>query len=161
MPAPSTVGSGRKQGASIHRKPPTFSLQGPEETLLESIAMEEDVVDLLPILQEPLTPGGQLINDELVKHWHGKSYNNYSSSDEEDEEEEDQPKLVNPFVGPASTKSTSRNVFADPFNSQSKNEVDYQTHMELVNNKTGERRVVKLSSRQSKIKPKKLDFSQC
>ena len=108
----------------------------------------------------PQTPVGQLIDEEIVYKWHGKSFNSdYSTDDEahyrDNIETED---MENPFVSPSTHQLPQ---FKPPFTPKAKNQsnVDYSTHMELVNNKTGERSVVALLHEQASIKPKRLDFS--
>lgn len=173
LPSPSTVGSGRK---AINKLRLSNPIDGSKSNKLnqmailnEGINFEEDIDDEIDATatKEPLTPSIQIINDDLVDHWHGKSYNNQFSSDEELSDTELQVKeLHNPFMDSSSSKiekgTTKRgsNPFQDTFGSP-KDEIDYRTHMELVNGKTGIKRVVKLTSRQSKMVPKKLDFSSC
>lgn len=57
---------------------------------------------------------------------------------------------ANPFVSldPIETKT--------PETSQ----IDFSTHLELVNHRTGERRIEELSDEQRRMKPRRLDFSQ-
>jgi hypothetical protein len=100
----------------------------------------------------PQTPGKQVITQNLVNDWHQEepkyekaNYNAIKST---------QVKLTNPFIynkenNHGTIKTTNSNV----------NPINYATHMEKVNNKTGERVVEKLSKKQQAIKPKKLDFS--
>ncbi|KAG5418120.1 hypothetical protein I9W82_004449 [Candida metapsilosis] len=95
----------------------------------------------------PTTPGKQVITEQMVRQW--------QESDEEEvevmtlEEAEKIPRvsLPNPFLATEEPK-------ADSF---PENEIDYNTHMELID-KTGKRKVVKLTKNQMKIKPKKLSF---
>ncbi|KAI5968491.1 hypothetical protein KGF57_000185 [Candida theae] len=115
--------------------------------------------------EAPMTPGKQVITEEMVKQWQE------SSDDEEGvevttwEQVEKIPKanLPNPFIASGADhktkemRSDSTNPFLDKENA-SRDKIDYNTHMELVNNKTGERKVVKLTKNQMKIKPKKLSF---
>ncbi|CAH2354755.1 hypothetical protein CLIB1423_18S02960 [[Candida] railenensis] len=108
----------------------------------------------------PQTPVGQLIDEDIVYKWHGKSFNSdYSTDDEahyrDNIETED---VENPFVSPSTHQLPQ---FKPPFTPKSKSQsnVDYSTHMELVNNRTGERSIVALSHEQASIKPKRLDFS--
>ncbi|OBA22043.1 hypothetical protein METBIDRAFT_31013 [Metschnikowia bicuspidata var. bicuspidata NRRL YB-4993] len=57
-------------------------------------------------------------------------------------------KVTNPFID------------QDPRDEQTEKQViDYSTHMEMVNTRTGERKVVVLSEEQRRFKPKKLDFT--
>lgn len=106
----------------------------------------------------PLTPRGQVINDEKIRRWHGKSFNNQFDSSDDDEEAIESRSLENPFLE-SKSDATSEKISANPFNtSQQLDDVDLSTHMVYVNNKTGEKRVVKLLKNQMKIKPKKLVF---
>lgn len=73
--------------------------------------------------------------------------------------------LPNPFLTSESSPSVKEqhslelsNPFLDNKENDLKQKVDYNTHMELINNKTGQRKVVKLTKNQMKIKPKKLSF---
>ncbi|ODV70238.1 hypothetical protein HYPBUDRAFT_4127 [Hyphopichia burtonii NRRL Y-1933] len=123
------------------------------------------------IFLSPSTPGPQLIDEETINHWHGKSFNNEFSSDDELSDEDFFPTsitLENPFIqdSPPRFKSHSTPTIKvkNPFDSESspilgKGQIDYSTHAEYINNKTGAVRIVKLLERQMKIKPKKLDFS--
>lgn len=57
-----------------------------------------------------------------------------------------------------------RNPFTDDFTSPQdsppeKHSLDLSTHMEMVNHRTGERRVEKLSAEQQRFKPRKLNFT--
>lgn len=101
------------------------------------------------------TPGNQLITDEKVNLWHGKSFNTCFSSDEESDVELAPHELHNPFLDPpAVQKKTLSKAF------QSKLPVDYSTHIEYINHRTGERRVEELTEEQKQFKPKKIDFSK-
>lgn len=112
----------------------------------------------------PNTPGHQLIDDDKINRWHGTSFKNRFDFDDEDVDDDEDFKstkpLVNPFLADSTNSSKNINLLRNhnPFN-PSKPEIDYNTHAEYVNNKTGEKRVVKLLERQANIKPKKLDFS--
>lgn len=114
----------------------------------------------------PQTPLKQLINDDKVNDWHGKSQK-YFSDDDISEDELAKPKeLVNPFLTDSTTDPTNKRGINvnNPFNSSnnnvcSKGDTDYSTHVEYIHGKTGEKKVVKLLERQANIKPKKLDFS--
>lgn len=115
------------------------------------------------ILEPPLTPRKQVISDKLVADWYDKStredVSNVSFSDYEEMKSQSQStKLPNPFDEnemPAPKASSEDN---NPF-AESGKSIDYATHMELVNNRTGKRTVVELTEEQKQIKPKKLDFS--
>lgn len=97
----------------------------------------------------PQTPLRQLIDDEKINNWHGKSKNYFSDDDDLDFNSIPQ-KLVNPFLQP---ETVAKNI---DFKSS---DVDYSTHVEFIHNKTGERKLVKLLDRHANIKPKKLDFT--
>lgn len=182
LPTPSTVGSGRKYNAnSVKLKPATlkfdtllllndslkFESDDEDETFQNSMLKSPTPIKLKnPFVDQntkppkfelkkpqmaPQTPKKQLIDDDKINDWHGQS--KYFSDDDIDVDEvlSSRKPLVNPFVGPVKTQSTYR----------PKLDVDYRTHLELVNNKTGEKKVVKLLDRQVNIRPKKLDFSKC
>lgn len=123
-----------------------------------------------PPIVQPSTPKSQMICDQLVSRWNGKTFQiQYSSDEESDIEIEDcKPTLVNPFLIDAMRAASKRTSTRNPFREEDEYSrssieaswrINYDTHMEYSNNKTGERRVVKLSGRQMKIKPKKLEFT--
>ncbi|KAI5967329.1 hypothetical protein CANMA_003149 [Candida margitis] len=133
------------------------------------------VTNRTEVRETPSTPTKQVIDEDTVRQWHDNSDDN----DEEEEEvevttwEETQKipkaKLPNPFLTStdSSFKEDKKEEFtlgnlSNPFldNKETKGEegIDYNTHMELINNKTGQRKVVKLTKNQMKIKPKKLSF---
>lgn len=118
---------------------------------------------LLQTPKLPQTPVAQLIDDDIIFKWHGKSFNNDFSTDEEsilqDNIEMDDE---DPFAAPLNPFLTSSLKLYTPFRAPptpKRNNIDYSTHMELVNNKTGERKIVALLAEQAAIKPRKLDFS--
>lgn len=179
LPAPSTVGTGRKISTAPLKALRTGQILNFSTLakLNENLQFEEDDDDK-PLLHDwkssqPLeesksvmhlcTPRGQLIDDEKVNHWHGKSFNGKFDSDDDSEGEliVPQAEAVNPFIsiGESSLKQHSRtpiNPFASP---TPPSKIDYSTHVEYVNNRTGERHIVKLLEKQSKIKPKRLNFA--
>lgn len=116
------------------------------------------------------TPKGKIIDDRLVNEWHGKSLNNEFSSDEEFLDYEnmmlDNDILDANINRPSKTnKEQIHNPFGSaPFNLNTKTNipttpvVDYSTHAEYFNNKTGERIVRELTEDEKRIKPKKLSF---
>lgn len=59
-------------------------------------------------------------------------------------------KLKNPFIEDLSSPHHAR---------PEKHNLDLSTHMEMVNHRTGERRVEKLTAEQQRFKPRKLDFA--
>lgn len=174
LPKNSTVGSGRKSLSPMKSLKAPLALELAEMLRInENLAFEEDFDE--SILQSPTkksrgnhggnprgrprgrdarenpaglqTPGGQIITLEKVQLWHGHSYKNAFSSDEESGGEE----LVNPFVSGKTSRKPARSVFGA-------REVDYSTHNEYVNHKTGERKIEPLLESQKKFKPKKIDF---
>lgn len=180
MPSHSTVGSGRK-GASAKTLRAPIALDFAELSKInENLTFEQDEVKDSPdsldydndydngldidydaYMASPskrrrrkqllATPGAQLITDEKVHQWHGKSRNTNFSSDESDTES---APLVNPFLAPS---LPARKRAVNPFSL--KPAVDYATHVEYINHRTGERRVEELLESQRRIGPKKLDFS--
>lgn len=173
LPAPSTVGSGRassSQTPGSRAKPDGLKLDTLAR-LNSNLQFEEDDEDIAELDSKmPLTPKKQMIDEQMVDQWHGKSYHNmnYSSEDELSDSDlsDTKLKMANPFLESNSPIRRPRPTSIDSINSsnpftehpQNKN-VDYNTHMELVNHRTGQRRVVKLTNKQMQVKPKKLDFS--
>lgn len=157
LPKNSTVGSGRKSLSPMKSLKAPLALELAEMLRInENLAFEEDFDE--SILQSPTkkprgkprglqTPGGQIITQEKVELWHGNSYKNAFSSDEESDGKE----LVNPFVSGKTSRKPARSVFGA-------REVDYSTHNEYVNHRTGERKIEPLLESQKKFKPKKIDF---
>lgn len=120
------------------------------------------------ICTDPVTPKAQMISDDLVSLWYGKSHSNYTSDDESDSDVISAELAENPFHLEAlrvAAKSTSP-LYESQANSLGgalddfslEKPINYDTHMELVNGRTGDKRVVKLTSQHMRIKPKKLDF---
>ncbi|RLV91005.1 hypothetical protein JA1_004203 [Spathaspora sp. JA1] len=158
LPVPSTVGSGRKKRSSGG-----VSVSANSGNVLfdhcEQFEEEEEVVE--NVLG---TPKSQVITSKMVDNWHGKSFNN-AFSDEEDDDVQTMTfgeskliprvKLDNPFIGETTTSTLKKedNPFLEPGS-----KVDYETHMELVNHRTGDKRIIKLTKNQMKIQPKKLSF---
>ena len=116
------------------------------------------------------TPKGKIIDESLVNAWHGKSLNNNFSSDDELSDYENM-KLKNDIIEnntnrPAkNNRQQIHNPFGSaPFNLNTKTNiptspvVDYSTHAEYYNNKTGERIIRELTEDEQRIKPKKLNF---
>lgn len=99
----------------------------------------------------PKTPGKQLITDTKVRAWQESSSRLEELSD--DDWTEPRRQLANPFLsGTAGSPTATKRK-------QKRNDVNYDTHMELVNHRTGERRVTALSPRQRQLRPKRIDFS--
>lgn len=173
LPLPLTIGSGRVIGRKdAGHLAPSMPLPEAHHAFILKISpdflFEEEVG---PELVTPNTPGPQMITEELVDQWHGKLFKQVDSSSEEDNDSDDdwgselkKPKqLKNPFVESSSSSivtQTKRQRRVNPFAlSPVAEPVDYLTHLEMVNNRTGERKVVRLSAAQQKHKPKRLDFS--
>ncbi|KAI3402579.2 hypothetical protein KGF56_004671 [Candida oxycetoniae] len=189
LPLPSTVGSGRKIG-KLHggflsgtSNIPLFDKKK-LESLRDEVDIEEEIEMEVMIKEkvdiEPSTPGKQIIDDETVRQWHGKSFNDKFFDDEEEENNDDddnennndedgekvrtmsyletkkipRASLINPFIENENEKDANLGNNKQDLPSR----IDYNTHMELVNNKTGERKVLKLTKNQMKYKPKKLSF---
>ncbi|KAG7661859.1 uncharacterized protein J8A68_004634 [[Candida] subhashii] len=170
LPTPSTVGSGRKAaGSTLHSVslvPPKFDIESLAK-LSRSMNFEEELDHA--VNSTPNTPGRQIIDDKTVDEWYGKSANNdFSSSEEEYENDEittfEEAKRLprhrpsNPFLENATISNYPIQKERNPFIDSNHKSVNYDTHMEMINNKTGKRRVIKLSKAQMKIKPKKLNF---
>lgn len=121
-----------------------------ELELLASPSKKRNVRSLKPPVLE--TPGRQLITDEKVDQWHGKSFNTQFYSDDESDTEARLETLQNPFLASYVPKKKPASPFGKP-------KVDYATHMEYINHRTGERKVEELTEEQKQFKPKKIDFS--
>lgn len=117
--------------------------QQPKRNILANLKMA--------LKSEPQTPSRQLIDDNLVKQWHGKSFNDGESSDDDfgNDHIVSSP-IANPFMNSSAQKSPM---------SYRKTDVDYSTHVEYIHNKTGQKKVVRLLDYQMSLKPKKLNFS--
>lgn len=164
LPNHAMAGSGRKLAAPKHLR---GALDFDQLSLIHSnLDFEEDLFEL-ELLASPTkkrnvrtlqpavteTPGRQLITDEKVEQWHGKSFNTGFFSDDESDTEVAPTALQNPFLASYVPKKKTSNPFGKP-------QVDYSTHMELINHRTGERKVEVLTEEQKQFKPKKIDFSQ-
>ncbi|KAI5953167.1 hypothetical protein KGF54_002538 [Candida jiufengensis] len=190
LPSPSTIGKGRNyknlslisNNSSIifdKKKIEELKNQKDNNNDINGINEEMDIEINEDISHEPTTPKKQLIDDIKIKQWHGKSFNNKfnDESDEEEEEEEEEEvkimkfediknipkvKMTNPFLDNDKPtieykNKTNKNIF----DSNDKiNNINYNTHMELINNKTGEKKIIKLNKNQMKYKPKKLSFEE-
>lgn len=120
--------------------------------------------------EQMVTPKGKIIGESLVNAWYGKSLNNDFSSDEELSDYENMMLkndiLENNANRPSKTnRQQIHNPFGPaPFNLNTKTNiptssaVDYSTHAEYYNNKTGERITRELTEDEKRIKPKKLNF---
>lgn len=164
LPNHSTVGSGRKVVSPNKLLKAPLGLDFSEMSKInENLTFEEDYDE--SIMSSPskrprpkklprsaatvTTPGPQVITDDQVKQWHGKSFNTTFSSDEEDFQAPLVP-VANPFMDSTPKKTKSR------FSALT---VDYSTHNEFVNHRTGEKRVEPLLESQKRFRPKKIDFS--
>lgn len=174
LPTPSTVGTGRKiSPTKVLKAPPALDFS--KITQFDDIFAhdeeeqneeeEEDVYRLLTndsllkpkrsilsnlkmaLKSEPQTPHHQLIDDDLVNKWHGKSLNDGVFSEEESVPSSP---IANPFM--------NNSVIKSPTVHRKPSKVDYATHVEYVHNKTGQTKVVKLLDYQMGLKPKKLNF---
>ncbi|RCK55285.1 hypothetical protein Cantr_04795 [Candida viswanathii] len=133
LPSPSTIGSGRCHNSTLS--------QGPPPPVFDMKKLNEFKV--------PGTPKRQIITEPTLPE----------SDDEDDWElttmsEVDKiprANVSNPFIDNGESRPTA------PAPSHH-NGINYDTHMELINNKTGKKRIVKLTKNQMKIKPKKLSF---
>lgn len=170
LPNHSTVGSGRKVFSPMKSLKAPLALDFAELSKInENLTFEEDSDDDgdfdESIMQSPTkrprrtkisvlnTPGRQLITEEKVNMWHGRSFHRGFSSDEEDSTTPGE-KLVNPFISSSDTAAKNQK---NPFAAVS--DVDYSTHNEYINHATGERKVEELLESQRKFKPKRIDFS--
>lgn len=157
LPLPMKVGSGRqrKDAGHLHQSLGLLMLPDAHHKFILQIStdfhFEED--------DDPTTPGGQVISEKLVNQWHGTLFKGVSDDDMSDEET---LVLKNPFLGDDDDAVINKRPVvkhkSNPF-AESDDEVDYSTHLELYNHRTGERKQVRLTAAQQKIKPKRLDFS--
>ncbi|KAG7664523.1 uncharacterized protein J8A68_001949 [[Candida] subhashii] len=131
------------------------------KSVLERLNESSDWSDIaiVPSVQAPpSTPSRQLITDDDVEFWHGKSRNIYS--DEEEEEEDDdadegvgmRSRLENPFLTPPISRRSGGVV------SREEDGIDRSTHIEYINHTTGKRTIKKMTASQMKIQPKRLNF---
>lgn len=164
LPNHAMAGSGRKLIAS---KPLRGALDFDQLSLIHSnLNFEEDLFELelmasptkkrnVRTLKPPVTetPGRQLITEEKVQQWHGKSFNTGFFSDDESDSETAPKALQNPFLASYVPQKKASNPFGKP-------PVDYSTHVEYINHRTGERKVEALTEEQKQFKPKKIDFSK-
>lgn len=159
IPGHSTIGSGRL----MQSRPcmPIFTTS--ELALPYPSSLLQSELDLSESYIPPNTPGPQMITEDLVNHWYGSLYSGFSSDEDIEDVEAHCIIPPNPFISNKNSLKPMPKLAPcnSIFSSQKEDSIDYRTYMELVNSRTGQRRIVKLSSRQSQIKPKKLDFSQC
>lgn len=99
----------------------------------------------------PSTPGKQIITEEQVRQWHEDSGRLEFVMDQDWADMKSE--LVNPFTE-SSSSSAARNT------RRIKSDINYDTHMELINHRTGERKVEPLSPSQRLLRPRRIDFSQ-
>lgn len=173
LPNHSSVGSGRRHAdaaASTFSKA-TLSLDLAELFKINrNLGFEQDIAKSpskrgRPRKTVPVTPGKQLITEEKIHSWHGRSFHLGFSSDEDDDDTHTHtgPKLANPFLSTSSEESRAQKLGGglaktNPFGPKTST-VDYSTHLELINHRTGERKIEALLEEQKKFKPKKIDFS--
>lgn len=171
LPTPLTVGSGRKPkqtfglaAPSTRSKSLTASLQALADGDTEISC--QNFFGNTPSVTEETSPKGLLFNDSVLfpqagpttpPTYNEPSLTSFSDSDDDiqivkvsDLAKIPRKKLKNPFVEePASPH------FLRP----EKHNLDLSTQMEMVNNRTGERRIEKLTAEQQRFKPRKLDFT--
>ncbi|EMG45357.1 hypothetical protein SBY92_001012 [Candida maltosa Xu316] len=131
LPSPSTIGSGRSHSLFTQAPPPP------------------PIFDMKKIneFKVPTTPRKQIVYEPKLDV---EDEDDWEIMDLDDVEKIPRTEMVNPFIDNGESKTTiHQNV---------SNEVNYDTHMELINNKTGKKRLVKLTKNQMKIKPKRLSF---
>ncbi|RKP28701.1 hypothetical protein METBISCDRAFT_28873, partial [Metschnikowia bicuspidata] len=98
----------------------------------------------------PLTPRKQVITDKQVHEWHGHSSRLKCLYDDDWDAAWSCTPLSNPFLSTSSVKHT---------HPSRPSTINYDTHMELINHRTGERKVVPLLLAQRRHKPRRIDFS--
>lgn len=166
----STVGSGRYL-TPLQKLFSIFDLQEVHNVPSLILDNEDDEDDDHIYNNPPKTPTKNLITDRVVEKWHNEHLAQIAEEiDDEEETEIYREQLPNPFVekktitiiNPFNKKPVQ---MANPFNPSNgkqrcpRQQIDYSTHMELINPKTGARIVRELSESEKSIKPKKLDFS--
>lgn len=132
LPSPSTIGSGRCHNSFTQAPPPLFDLKKVNE------------------FKVPKTPAKQIIDNSRTKE--SENEDDWEVMDIDEVAKIPRAKLRNPFIDTFEPTSpiTPEESTGDRIN--------YDTHMELINSKTGKKRVVKLTKNQMKIKPKRLSF---
>lgn len=102
----------------------------------------------------PKTPGKQLITEKQVHKWQESS----SRLEELSDEDWNEPRktLANPFLSDSTVSSSMSSASKRKL---IRSDIDYDTHMELINHRTGERRVEPLSPSQRQLRPRRIDFS--
>ncbi|CAG87628.2 DEHA2E01958p [Debaryomyces hansenii CBS767] len=179
--SPGTGGSKTNRYSSTKRiRPISLGLQlslAQEESSSEETGTETNYgsqpiphTEHIRIEEQMATPKGKIIDESLVNAWHGKSLNNDFSSDDELSDYENmmlkndilenngnriaktnRQQIHNPFGSAPFNLNTKTNIHTSPA-------VDYSTHAEYYNNKTGERIIRELTEDEKRIKPKKLNF---
>ncbi|CAI5758479.1 unnamed protein product [Candida verbasci] len=147
LPTTSTIGSGRKLN--------NLSIKG---KLKQAAELDKNITtDEIQCEQEPefKTPGKQIITKDIVNEWNEEKDDGVEIIDQEKVNEIPRAKLKNPFID----DGEDRHI--DKMSSKNECDIDYNTHMELINNKTGKKKILKLTKNQMKIKPKKLSFENC
>lgn len=103
----------------------------------------------------PSTPRKQVITEEKVKEWQVTSSGlEYPTVEDWNEAKKE---LINPFV---ESSSTEVNVSSKSTPARSRTPINYDTHMELVNHRTGERKIEAISPSRRQLRPRRIDFSQ-
>lgn len=97
----------------------------------------------------PLTPRKQVITDKQVHEWHDHPSRLKCLHDDLDAAWSSTPPS-NPFLSTSSVKHT---------HPSRPSTINYDTHMELINHRTGKREVVPLLPAQRRHKPRRIDFS--
>jgi hypothetical protein len=188
LPAPSTVGLGRRPKAReadaffapiAHDELLTTSVV--RHTNLEQHPVDYECVESLPTRRKdtprlphtpelphtpklPRTPAAQLISEEVVLRWHGKSFNSDVSTDDEGRDRIGASAVENPFVSPRRPPKRGAPARAPERSPERSPECAPEcapkcaSHMEMLNHRTGERTWVPLLPQQAAIKPKRLDF---
>lgn len=157
LPTPLTVGTGRKVRPTFATIKPSVKSKGltaqllslADEDVQQSYARNQETVHA----QDPVTPPPKPRIEQIPV------FEPFANSPEDDvvfvsmEELDKIPKrqLSNPFLSLALPEQ--------PLDTDGAPVVDYSTHLELVNHRTGERRVEQLSDEQRTMRPRKLDFS--
>lgn len=173
LPTPSTVGSGRKKHhiTNYHISPVKRSISDSLKELAGSDSITKTPPPLAPPVSPVGTPKKKIISEDLVKKWFDNNETTINKdkllySDVDDEEEinhvlslkNSKPCIPNPFLESRPQKPNP-SLLANPFGITLCDEkIDYSTEAEFVNHKTGQRVVRKLTSREQRIKPKKLNF---
>lgn len=173
-----TIGCGRDFNSRLSLKLYNENLiQADENNNFYHLNTKEFIVSNLN--EEPKTPKKNIITDQLIYNWHGRSFSTLSSDDDENDNSNNlfsNSKFIkkkkqheNPFSdfndqNNVKKKKKKIGFMTNPFlndnkdDNDSKQTVNYDTHIELIS-KNGKKIVRELDDFQKKIKPRKLDFS--